>query len=379
MFAVGKLINAEYNTERFTLQQQLACLSQRLPIEFNSTTYTSRAEEMTQIEGHLRVCLKVDATFESMETVSPSEPLLSEAAYVVMARESFDPVRAFKSILEGFAVHKGDRGEFLVLLLLTMARDEAVGLPGWNGLPERHRFFDLKSFLYGNLIKRSASVLNELNMLEEDFPNAMMHFNHFIKFHDFSAIDQTKLLLLATRGAGGLCANNQRAIDTVNIFLKSGTKITIDNIGIIICQIKNDSAYTHKPQPKYFESMDPYSLGILTDKPVPVIKIIFALAAKTEKILVNRRDPSSEYGAVVYEIWISGLSHLLLAPIKEDQTYIWKGLLQASYGWKDIYNAETMEAKDLRRSMNPGAANDPAHWSKWTSGVDLARRGVGKK
>jgi hypothetical protein len=329
--------------------------------------------EMKQVEGHLRVCLQVDATFESMQTVSSSEPLLSEAAYVIMAREFFDPVRAFKSILEGFAVHKGDRGEFLVLLLLTMARDKAVGPPHHKGHPER-RFFKLTSFLYGNLFKPSTSALTKettsaLEMLNQDFPDAMMHFNHIIKFHDFSSLNKTKLLLLITRGAGGLCANNQQAIDTVNIFLKSGTTIAIDNIGLILCQIKNNSAYSHKPQQKCFDSMNPYDRGILDkthDKPVPLIKIFFALAAKTASLHVTRCDPSPEYDAVVYEIWISGLSSNLLAPIKDDQTNIWEGLLQASYGWKDIYKAETDVARDLRRSMNPGAANDDAHWSHWT-------------
>ena len=374
MFAVRKLLNADPNTQHFTQQQELACLSQRLPIEFNSTTYASQTAEMKQVEGHLRVCLKVDATFESMQTVSPSEPLLSEAAYVIMARESFDPVRAFKSILEGFAVHKDDRGKFLVLLLLTMARDEAVGPPCHNGHPER-RFFKLASFVYGNLFNRSTAsaftmeTASSLKMLDEDFPDAMMHFNHVIKFHHFNSIYKTRLLLLMTRGAGGLCSDNQPAIDIVNVFLKSGTTIGVDNIGLILCQIKNDSACSDKPQQRYFDSMDPYSLGILQeshDKPVPLIKIFFALAAKTASLHVSRRDPSPEYDAVVYEIWISGLSSDLLAPIKENQTNIWEGLLQASYGWKDIYKADTDVARDLRKSMNPGAADDDAHWSRWT-------------
>ena len=368
MFAVSKLLNADYNTQEFTKEQMLACLSQRLPIEFNSTTYASQIAEMKQVEGHLRVCLKVDASFESMETVSPSEPLLSEAAYVVMGRKSFDPVQAFKSILDGFAVHKGDRGEFLVLLLFTMARDEAVGPPRLKQ-PNR-RFFKLASFVCGNLFNPSACVgtASALKRLEQDFPEAMMHFNHFVKFHDFSSVNKTKLLYLTTRGAGGLCANSQDAIDTINIFLKSGTKITIDNIGFILCQVKNDSVYSQYPKKKYFDSMDPYRLSILdeADKAVPLIKIFFALAAKTPSFHVTRHNPSPEYDAVVYEIWISGLSQDFLAPIKDNhQAIIWESLLQASYGWKDIYKAETTAARDLRKSMNPGAADDEAHWSSW--------------
>jgi hypothetical protein len=105
-------------------RQQLAYLNAH-----QSKTYISRATQRKQVEGHMRVCLKIDTGFEHMETVSASEPLLSEAAYAIMARESFDAVIAFKPILEGFAVHKGNRGEFLALLLLTLARDDAVGAP----------------------------------------------------------------------------------------------------------------------------------------------------------------------------------------------------------------------------------------------------------
>ena len=134
-FAVGKLLNADPSTRDLTQDQMFACLSRRLPIQFNSTTYISQAAERKQVEGHMRVCRKIDASFESMETVSSSEPLLSEAAYVIMARKSFDPLKSFKSVLEGFAVHKGDRGEFLALLLLTLARDQAVGPPVNDGHP----------------------------------------------------------------------------------------------------------------------------------------------------------------------------------------------------------------------------------------------------
>ena len=81
-FAVGKLLNADPSTRDLTQDQMLACLSQRLPIQFNSTTYISQTAERKQVEGHMRVCLKIDAAFESMETVSSSEPLLSEAAYI---------------------------------------------------------------------------------------------------------------------------------------------------------------------------------------------------------------------------------------------------------------------------------------------------------
>ena len=366
-FAVGKLLNADPSTQDFTLDQMLACLSQRLPIQFNSTTYISQTSERKQVEGHMRICLKIDAALESMETVSSSEPLLSEAAYVIMARESFDPLKAFKSVLEGFAIHKGDRGEFLALLLLTLARDQAVGPPDNSGRPAC-RSFDLASFVYGRLFRESPSAA-ELKNLQEDFPGAKMHFNHFIKLHDFKSINKKHLLLRMTRGAGVLCANNHRSIDAVNVFLQFGTKLTINNLGLILYQIKNDASYTHNPKWGFLESMNPYDIGILEqgDAAVPLIRIFFALAAKTPSLRVRRHPPSPNYNAVIYDIWIAGLSSEFLNPIDPHQAHIWDALLQASYSWKDTYKAPTMVAKELRRSLNPGAAGDGGHWSSWAT------------
>jgi hypothetical protein len=373
IFAVRKLLNADPYTQEFTQHQKLACLSQRLPIQFNSRTYFSHNAEMTQVEEHLRVCLKVDATLESMETVSPSEPLLSEAAYVIMARKSFKTLEAFKSILESFPVHQGDRGTFLALLLLTLARDQAVGLPNKTGHPER-RFFHFPSFLYGYLFKvasksragLTSQTVTALKMLERDFPEATMHFNHFVKLHDFGSVNKESLLLLMTRGAGVLCTNSQASIDAANVFLISGTEVRTDNLGLILYQVKNHADYNGKPNAKLFDSMNPYDLKILApeDEPIPLIRIFFALAAKTPSLHVTRHPPSSTYGAVIYDIWSAGLSSKFLEPITSN-TDIWKTLLGASYGWKAIYGAETDVAKELRRSMNPGAADDGGHWSCW--------------
>ena len=130
-------------------------------------TYISQTAERKQVEGHMRVCLEINATFESMETVSPSEPLFSEAAYVIMVQKSFDPLKSFKSVLEGFAIHKGDRGELLALLLLTLARDQAVGPPVNNGRPNVDSSA-FASFVYGHLFSESLSA-SGLKSLQHDF------------------------------------------------------------------------------------------------------------------------------------------------------------------------------------------------------------------
>jgi len=362
-FATAKLLNTgRHKVEELTDDQRLACLSQRIPIEFNSTTYIAQANERKQVEGHMRVCLKIDAAFESMVTVSASEPLLSEAAYSVMAQASFNVPKAMKSVLDGFSIDKGERGEFLILLLFTIARDKAVGPPAANGLPSGSRILSLAPFLTKNLFHKSVA----LNELHADFSNSKIHFNHYVKVHEYGVIDAESLLLLSGRGAAILCAKNQYAIDGINPFLYDGPQLVPSNLGLILWQGKNDAHFTHTSQPALFAAMDVYKLGILKtgDAAVPLIKIVFALAAKTPSLQVVRHPASAEYNAVVYDIWCSGISSDTFSAVESSQEAIWTALLQASYGWESIYKGQSVD-QDLRRSMNPGPATDIGHWSHW--------------
>ncbi|KDR72943.1 hypothetical protein GALMADRAFT_252299 [Galerina marginata CBS 339.88] len=366
-FAIQKLLKNSEN-KSLDLDQSFACLSHRFPIKFSSADHISRAEKK-QVEGHLRVCLDIEANFQSMTSLAPSEPLLSEAAYAVMARGRFDSLSTFKSILEDFPVHKGDRGEFLVLLLLTLARDLAVGPPNDLGHPQSgRRFFDFASFMSGHLFKNCTHIATSsaLESLRQDFPDAYIHFNHFVKLQSFDSIDKQFILLLVTRGAAVLCADNQPFIDGVNVFLKAGTNISVDNLGLLLWQVKNDASFTDIPEPDKFESMDPYNLNILKtgDAPVPVIRMFFALAAERPSLHVTRHEPSKGYGAVKYDIWIGGLSSDYLNPVEVGKAGIWEAILQASYGC-DIYKAETLEQENLRRATKPGTTDDSNHWCRW--------------
>jgi hypothetical protein len=181
---------------------------------------------------------------------------------------------------------------------------------------------------------------------------------------------------MVSRGAGILCANNQYAIDGINPFLYDGGKLGLNNLGLILWQGKSDSAFTATPRQALFDIMDVYKLGILgeNEKPVPLIKIVFALAARSPSLTVVRCPPATEYNAVVfvYEIWCPGLSPDILSAIEHSQVAIWTALLQASYGPKSIYTGSSVD-KELRRLMNPGAGTDVGHWHSWAEQTNKQR------
>jgi hypothetical protein len=382
-----KLLGGKPYTDKFVLNddQKLACLAQRLPIEFNSTTYAAQSQEMKQVEGHLRVCLKVDIGFESMMTVSASEPLLSEAAYWIMQDPAFDPPEALKLILGGFAVHKGDRGELLVMMLLTQARDSAVGPPCQFGKPKQ-RWTSVSTFFEhlfhlptkatsnhkdiflakGHVVGPSGS--SGVGMVfKTRFADSKFYFNHWIKVHQWGILDLRYLLALYFRGAAVLCANSQPGIDGLMPFLLKGTEVALNNVGVCLWQSKNDASYTDEVDENLFKGMDPLSLKIFNDNAqsdITIIRIVFALAAKEPSLKVVKVQSSADRPYTTYDIWCSGLSSDILVPV-HGKDGIWGALLQASYGWQEIYSGKDVP-QGLRRSMNPGAALDRNHWSQWT-------------
>jgi hypothetical protein len=392
-FAAMKLLGGEaYTQQTLNEHQQLACLAQRLPIEFNSTTYLQQSHEMQQVEGHLRVCLKVDPGFESIQTVSSSEPLLSEAAYWIMQDKKFDTVNALKLVLGGFAVDKGDRGELLVMMLLTLARDLAVGPPDRSGKPTQ-RWTSVATF-FESLFhpppkgpsNNHANIFNAMGYVvgsegassygkafRHQFADSKFYFNHWIKVHQWGILNVKYLLSLYCRGAAVLCGNNQPGIDGLMPFLCRGSSITRDNVGVCLWQTKNDSSFTDEVDIALFECMDPFKICVFDDdsKPdVPIIRIVFALAAKTPSLRVARVEQiinKKGKSYITYDIWCSGLSSDILLPVSANKQDAWHSLLQRSYGWQDVYGGNKVP-KRLRRSMNPGAALDRDHWSQWNEG-----------
>ena len=114
--------------------------------------------------------------------------------------------------------------------------------------------------------------------------------------------------------------------------------------------------------------MDPYKLGILNPGDnIPIIQIVFALAAKKPCLT---RVPCQPDGFRSCDFWVGSISPTVFSPVGDQDASIWMALLQATYGWEDIYKknadgrANDME-EGLRRSMNLGMASDERHWENW--------------
>ncbi|PCH44720.1 hypothetical protein WOLCODRAFT_105540 [Wolfiporia cocos MD-104 SS10] len=389
-FASGKLLNWPNklaDLEEFTGAQEMAILSQRLALEYGSSNSLNAAERK-QVESHMRLCLSVKPGFTYMRTISGSEPLLAEAACYAMTLKDkrFDAPGALRKILSGQFVNQGDRGEVIVLLLLVMARDAAVGPPNVFGRPEHGRVFKVVDFL-ASLFKKSEDVLSAMPSigkegLELELKNilatAHMHFNHFIKVHQHSLMKRTYLARYPARGAGLICGNSQVGIDGVIAFSAQERRMSVRNTGLIIWQVKLDKIYTSTPKWDMFSSMDPATLGIfdgegnlspdegLNDRPVPIIRIVFALAAKKSCLKVRPMEfaePDPRYRT--YDFWCAGLDRNIFRPITAAQENSWKGIRGFCNGWEDDYASIGVARKQLRREMNAGAGAYKEHFNGW--------------
>ncbi|KAI9573697.1 hypothetical protein HD554DRAFT_2167257 [Boletus coccyginus] len=347
-FALSKLLGGINPWAGMSLESphQLGCLAQRLPIEFLSLSYSSSLinPQTVQVQSHLRVVLRVVDNLETMITATPSEPILSEAAYWLMSTEQFKPAIALKTILGGFSVDRGNRGELLVMLLLTIARDIAVGFPDDFGFPRSgFRWCSVKAFLSRLFVESAwtAAIGDRQSAMEKVLGDSKLYFTHFIKVHQHEMLNPKCIVRLMTRGAAILCANSQKGVDLIIPFTRGG--LTTQDLGVILVQVKNSMAYTANPISEEFEGM---SLDRLSN--IPTIQLFFALAAKRDCLVVV---DTPKLPPDMFNFWIAGLSSKILHPVGVEGDAVWKGLLDVSYGWQEV--------------NVPRGAMAGAHWRSW--------------
>ncbi len=320
---------------------------------------------MHQVKAHMRVCLQVNADMTDMTTVSPSEPILSEAAFAIMQRDDFDAPKVFQEVLSRFGVHKGFRGEFVVLLFMTLSRDAVVRQANsdkmWKKMKRRrkkewNRIVSVEQFI------RNLFRIDEQNDygdvaqdLFDEFKDSKMHFNHFIKPHDRDVVSVKYLPHLMLRGAAVLCTKLLQGVDVA---------IPVSGYAMILVRVENDGVYGADVDSRVFEEMDPAKLGI--GKLTSVIRIVFALASSKTSLHIQKRVLKYKKGKTckAYDIWCAGLSSEILGPVTTSNQAIWAGLCEESGRWLNVFKDNGELVAD-RMAMAPGGAGNEEFWSNW--------------
>jgi len=351
--AARKLLHSDRLDGAWSDEQVFACLSQRLSLRLLSGTPSEGLAERRQIQNHLRICLTLDSSSGQMTSMSPSEPLLAEAAYWAMHTCSLDVPCALQTVCKTFEVRVGRRGDLFMRALLTVARDGAVGEPNVDGHPQaradgesgrlvtsvaffRHLLKPLDRALRGD--RESDPFLDEhqidiVNQFGNDFQNCNMHFNHFVSVQPDSLRMENFLVLLA-RGAAVQCADYNYDIDAV-LFMVDGLDAALENLHIILVKTTKRTNQLDK----VMACMNPYSMEIWSAEYLPskpLVRVLFApfVENETAYLSINKHSMTtpgplghcSPYDC--YDIVIAGVSSSILGALKAQNEDSWRELLR---------------------------------------------------
>lgn len=374
-------------------------------------TTEDQTRERTQVEKYMRICILVHKDFETTVSISPSEPLLAEASrYIMTASSTFDMPGALLKELESQSLDKGDRGELIGEVLLILAVDAAIATRPKlkttrsalkvepEGLASKPIAVYLTSFIkelldgqwHQEILESKPSksrTKTEGNLtFAKTFAASKVYFTHFIKIDDPKVINRDFLWRLIARGAAVLCANGQGGVDIVIPFMYVDGQLGRQNISAVFIQVKNDTKFNAQPNLFLFDMMNPFFLRFFDmdeKKPLPVIRIVFALASdestvkvigpdvkrpprhakdEAQRALATRRSPP--YTA--FDIWCAKACGDTFAVIQgNDNTY--EKLLKVSKVFPEAYTSGALVTgtEAARRSMNPGTSTNAEHWRNW--------------
>ncbi len=388
----------------YSSERGCAVLSQRLALDINSTGYITSGftknyavaeQAQVQIANHMRVCVAIPEDLVAVYGIASSEPILSEAASVIMRDYSnFDLSSALMNVLDSYAISPGDRGELLVAAFFTRARDLHVKqmsrrqfFPITSRLCPVFSVVDLLSKLFDEGVFRTMldsppSVcrmgISSPEKFGDVFRRTKMHFNHVIKPSQQNVISRQYLLHIMARGAAALGANCQPGYDMVYPFLFETNSLDIKNVGFVIVQVKNHARSIARNS-KFFRKMDPFDCDLFSkddsDFTVPIIRIVFSLGGKRPSLKrMQYKSMSGREGAssledgqprfTSYDFWCSGIAPGLLQAVDESGARTrWEGMLQKRNLSEGMFL--TSKDPDLRRSEHPGGGSNRGHYDSW--------------
>lgn len=398
-FAIIKLLCSAHPDKLSDLSpdRRLACLAVRLGLDFRATGWVQQQSERTQVERHMRLCIVASSGFTEVLTISPSEPLLAEAAFCVATYPNIAKWTMAAALLhhvKSSYLSAGDRGEVVAALLVTLARDAACSqnkkpvhirespsrTVDQHKVDGAHRVVSVVSFLQALLGDEATALLaakpyrarpgEDATSLQSAFENASIWFNHITKVESASMLERKNLCNLVARGAAMLCANGQCGVDLV-IPIVFNDSLAPKNISAILIQVKNELKFNSRASCSHlFASLDPFHVGLFgkddaAEDLKPVIRMVFALAAKRSDVsypAVEKKSPRTESSSTAYDIYCGGMSASTFAVVSKDDVPTYEALLLRSLKLSAAYSeGQTAVTSQLLRGMYPTAAPSPDH------------------
>jgi hypothetical protein len=210
-----------------------------------------------------------------------------------------------------------------------------------------------------------------------------MWFNHVIQLDEGEMIHISHLWKFVSRGAMIICRPGHYGIDIVLPVCFQGNTLARGNMTAILIQVKNSKRFGKNISGNLFHHMNPFDVGLFSEKdnPLPVIRIVLALGSNKCGTTIAPQ-PKRHYRAkfTAYDIWCAGMSTETFACVGSDQpSYV--QLLDRSLQTDQAYDLvdipeifttpeSVLNRGDARRGLRALAGSDPAHNEKYERSYD---------
>lgn len=223
----------------------LASLSFRLSLDVCLQNPTVIPLVETAVNNYMRIAISMDQKTGLIDTITPSEPILSRAAMEHLCHSnnwSASIQTLVNQLLQPGLIEKGPKGELYARLVLILAHDcIRRGIMDKKLLPP----FTISDFLKA-LYARTHH--QHIDNIPEEILSAKMNFNHFVPGHEnlTSMVTVEVCHDLLRRSAAMHFNLNQKVCDLLIpvYFGRADAEFDTDQIGVILVQIKNRNQAT---------------------------------------------------------------------------------------------------------------------------------------
>lgn len=271
-FAMFKLNGGNPIKHGISSDSKLSALNIRILLDFEPRRQVAVAKAASLVAGHMLIAHCIPEHREYIWVGAPSEPILAEAAGHIM-RTMRDIPRFLMEQQDFGYISKGDRGELVARLLLTLAHDSATLLTLGLGSMRCSTPILLTTFLKALLApSHFEEVMNSYPTniqagtkdsvpFKEAFKTAILHFTHFVKAGDASILSDEGAWIAFSRGIAVQCANNQHSVDFCLMALLSATHtLHRSHMFPVWVQIKNkanlERVHIDEKKMKFFSAND---------------------------------------------------------------------------------------------------------------------------
>jgi hypothetical protein len=355
-------------------------------LDFDIARKISRAYEEKLVEAHLRVAYAIPSHREFLRGGTPSEPLLAEAAALILNdnnRFQYDAPDMLAKLIERGLLTGEERGEMVGRLLWTIAHDLVIHA-------HKSGYYDPHNLMYHRPILLLDWLLALINprwhnnilnaqpigdpgglALKHAFKDVYLNFSHFAKAGDHGAIHTDIQWTPLVRGMGYQCSGNQ---NMASIFVPAhhgglDAPIGPDCTAPVCGQIQNGTQVT--------DVLNPHAGGAPINK-LPILSLVHDVGLGEPNVYAHPPIPANEWRGATrtenihvrhYQIHIEGCTHETYSVVPPEKSPVYKSILCAT---KIINDFPRMESEPHRQAMlrlKPAFfSSEPSSSLEWING-----------